>query len=471
MRKANLTLSYYGNSCRRWLRISILCVLLFPVSALAEDLVKGQGGQETSLDEVAGTVSSLPSPSQAPLEISADNVEQFCTVLPDAACQLVRSNRFALLAKSRLSFFWQMSEAWRDNSNRNLGLFKLDSEGQAVYRGVEDKPQLMGAPFGTASALERESSSLRKFRKIFLNSSFVAFAASDAMLVADWYFFSSNQVLRQASGHYFVLRNRSFGASDAEAETDVAIDLSGKRSWEFVQLFDFSFPEVLKTYSLYRLSTADKSRRTFKIHSPVAGDTRAVSEAGEWEPLLGGDIGVRDFIIDNYEPGVAGRVVEEKEMLVPFMQSDLQKIRTVEGGDKVFSEADSTSFWNFEMRGYSSTLPYLPNSVVYVPRNVWVIEYPVNNIFSSVGRVRIVIDKGTLLPVYKTEFMQNGAMKRFLIAGWRLTKDDKSEERYPLPGFVLSFAMAGDSATAVRFPYAELSRDLRFPQEMKEVFK
>ncbi|MDD2943789.1 MAG: hypothetical protein PHC51_12590 [bacterium] len=451
--------------------IYIIGVLLVPVFAFAEDSfqVAEAVDRNNALDEVVAVVSSLPSPSQVPLEISANNVEQFCTLLPDAVCQLVRSNRFAMLAKSRLPFFWQMSEAWRDSSNNNLGLFKLDSEGQAVYRGVEDRAQLVGAPFGTASALERESSSLRKFRKIFLNSSFVAFAASDAMLATDWYFFSSNQVLRQASGHYFVLRNRNFGASASEA--DAATELSGGRAWEFVQLFDFSFPEVLKNYSLYRVSGADKSRRSFKIHSPVAGDTRTVSEASEWEPLLGGDIGVRDFIIDNYEPGVAGRVVEEKELLVPFMQNDLQRIRTVEGGEKVFSESDSSSFWNFEMRGYGSTLPYLPNSVVYVPRNVWVIEYPVNNIFSSVGRVRIVIDKGTLLPVYKTEFMQNGGVKRLLIAGWRLTEDDKNEERYPIPGFVLSFSMSGDSATAVRFPYAELSRDLKFPQEMKEIFK
>lgn len=230
------------------------------------------------------------------------------------------------------------------------------------------------------------------------------------------------------------------------------------------------------------------------IHSPVIGKSRRILQSNRGDPFLGSVLSFDDFWIwGSKNNDVNARVVDEKTMLVPFASLSLYRIEaeaadvgtaldsqekspvlppesvqadgnpaavptpaampdaaqnaapvsTIRGYYKRANAVPATALWNYESRQYPQLAPWLPTTVYFVPRPVWILEITPRDPHYAGGRQVLVVDQGMMLPVYKIVYDRAGDYLKTVIGGWSLAGDKAGKERYPF----LSFLLAVDRTT------------------------
>jgi hypothetical protein len=110
--------------------------------------------------------------------------------------------------------------------------------------------------------------------------------------------------------------------------------------------------------------------------------------------------------------------------------------------------------WNHESRRYESNAAWVPTSVFFVPRKVWIVEVAPKDPYYLTGRQVLVIDQESFLPFYKVIYNRGGEYERMLMAGWALASSNNGTTKLPVPGFVLAVSNGSEPSMALGVKYA-----------------
>ena len=367
---------------------------------------------------------------------------------------------------------------------KNADSYELNEDFQLVAVGGSSVTS--GVPFGTFEEIDRIKDEREKAYKILWNVAFAESVTRDALYGFDLAYVGSQSVLRRARGIFFrtFMAERNSKSEEALAES-VQVVQGAVRG----DMLRFSSPAVLVdlTYLTHRFSGRIPDGNW--IYSPVSRATRPVSDANRSDPILGSLLSADDlFIWSARVEGVHAKLAGEKAVLVPilspeaivakrsregsvfgapptpddsFVDEDLPldgdtrnaEIITVSGSHRRAGRGRAMLGWNFETGQYPRGAPWVPTTVTFVPRMVWILELHSRDPFYAVGREVLVVDKESMLPVYKVVYDRFGSYSKTLVAGWHFatlsSPKGKDPLRFPFLGFLLAVDRQGARATAL----------------------
>ena len=281
--------------------------------------------------------------------------------------------------------------------------------------------------------------------------------------------------------------------------------------WSEKEALQLHTPSVVLGFAEIMWRTTGLGEDRFWIHSPVIGKTRELHPANRDDPFLDGILSVEDlFVFSGKLQVVDPKVVAEREMLVGF--ASLEPILVEENSgpvksaaavernllanglppavqaapgspgvssaglrpDAVSSQAPeflsaatakglatargtfrrndgSTSSvqWNHETQTFTNFPLWNSTSSVLVPRKVWILELWPLSPFAVWGKILLVVDQETFLPVYKLVYDQTGKLQRVVIGGWSLARSKDSAVVFPFCAYVTAIKADGTEAVTV----------------------
>lgn len=224
------------------------------------------------------------------------------------------------------------------------------------------------------------------------------------------------------------------------------------------------------------------------IYSPVIGQSRKVFESNRSDPLLGGVLTADDFFVWSTKvQAVNAKVVGEKVLLLPFTSLNLyqaqfeeaahqnvvatdlmpdpkaadtgeresagkeiarehsqpqsperEDVLSVRGSYQRSDASSATIQWNYETKEFPDAAPWVPTTLSFVPRKVWILEVTPRDPFYLAGRQIIVVDQDSMLPFYKLVYSRRGDYKKTVIGSWALGSSADAKFRFPFCTFLLA---------------------------------
>ena len=412
--------------------------------------------------ELIEALAAIPEPGKEPLWLNEANVNTFHDLLPPTLMQWVHQGKAVLPVVGDLNYQWKLGKSWTLESEKNGEENGLSPS----YDLHSEKRSLLGYPFGLAEQINEETNKELLAYKVLWNSSHAEAVVAtlknseedlgQSMYSLRFTWLNDRKPIRDMRGDYF----RQFTAGDVFRKDLLRISSPPVA---------FGFRQVSWRY-LSALSDE------LWINSPVIGKPRKVFGANRGDPLFGSSLSFDDlFVSASKIQELNAKVVEEKIILVPFPKLNISDALPVEvygesGLKPQFEQSHKTSefkkerkltlkvlashrvrptgelssgnspamtLWNFQTRDYPDAASWLPTSVYFVPRKVWVIETSPKDPFYPNGRELIVIDQESMLPIYKTVFSRSGAIQKTVVAGWGLAQYKKDRLRFPYLSFIL----------------------------------
>jgi hypothetical protein len=209
-------------------------------------------------------------------------------------------------------------------------------------------------------------------------------------------------------------------------------------------------------------------------YSPVIAATRELLAANRSDAILEGSLSLDDiFVFSAKIESVKAKVVGSKIMLVPASSLDAEKIiespllfadlsgrgvepafdfgaassktadlvqryATVIGGQSLKDGTNTFTIWNFDISAFNAHAPWMPLTVYFIPRRVWILELFPRDPYYSSGKSILVIDSESMLPIYKVVHDRKGEVEKTVLAAWSFAKSADGSKSFPFPGFILS---------------------------------
>ncbi len=388
------------------------------------------------------------------LLLNSKNAALFHELLLAPIAAWLKDGKFASRVVRDLNFPWSYAPAHVLSSRSNASILDLGADGTIVQRGSgEIRP---GLPFGTQTEIDRESDPRRKALKILWNSALASLPNADTLYAFDLNWFGTEGVKRRASASYFATQRALpglFSSGLASAGTPPQTIRQ--------ELIQFSAPPAVfgaATLSWRYFGTTPDS---VWVYSPVLEKSRAVFPANRGDPLLGSSLNPEDLLVLSLKnESIIARVVDDRTMLVSFPQLGMGDLLP-DGVESAASKGALTARgafhgregqsaflqFNGETRQFGDIPAWVPATAVMVPRRVWIIELSSNDPFSLSGRSVVVIDKESMLPVYKIVYDRGGSYLRTVIGGWSLVTSD--QERIPVLAYLLSIDRKASAVSAL----------------------
>ncbi|MCB0323138.1 MAG: DUF1329 domain-containing protein [Bdellovibrionales bacterium] len=465
--------------------------------------------EEGEAAELPPGIPALPGPRERDRQqfINKDNLDAFRPLLLSPIAAWIESGLVAVRAVRKLDFPWRMSEQWRDESLENVGHFRLDERGTlSAVNQSEDDLSDGGYPFGFARHIQEEGDPKRRAQMVLWNVSYALAAARDVLYEGELAWVGAQTLLRRSDGIFY---SRSYlrpfrapapvplvsqaeagqekksdsSSKPAEAETEVPppLTFSGPGDLFGQQLLQLVSPPVVYGYSQVGWRFRGPEEDLLWLYSPVIAKARQVLSSNRSDPLLGGIMTLDDLLVWGQKvQAVDATVLDEKTLLVPFPALTYylmeQAERSAAPGAKLFGEVSAAevqaahagsggtplpsvrgyyqrldgshtmTLWNHENRGVAKFAPWVPTSVTFVPREVWILELLPRDPYYLTGREILVVDKKAMLPVYKLVYDQQGVFQRLVMGGWGLARNKDGSARFPFAGFVLAVQAGAEEA-------------------------
>ncbi len=427
----------------------------------------------------------LPGPRDrgARIVLGQRNLNEYRDLLLEPIAEWVGSGRLIVRLVSDLDFSWEYSSEWNEASKNNRGRYSIDEKG-SLQRSEDGLPP-RGFPFPDVTArmdtTTEHDPSLPY--KILWNATYAESSARQILYDLDIAWVGSQSAVRRARGVLYrqwnpVAQSVS-GDTDEKEQADQDSSSSSSTSlapvasevpavqplfsgvgdlWQ-QEVLQLRSPAVVLGYSqlLWRQRGIAPDRSW--LYSPVIEKSREVPSGHRGDALLDGVITLDDFFLLGAKiQGMRAQFIGKKRILVPFPALTPFLLETAEGeastqlakGYHQLLDGSVTSVrWNFETRQFPTHASWLPTSMYFVPREVWLLEVWPRNAFYQTGREVIAIDTETRLPVYKLVYTHRGLLERVVLAGWALAQGKDGTTSVPFAGFVLAVDAKGRTATAV----------------------
>ena len=256
----------------------------------------------------------------------------------------------------------------------------------------------------------------------------------------------------------------------------------------FRDVFKLLAPPVVGGFSVTTWRYLGEDDDQMWIHSPVLGRTRRVLGSNRSDPILGSALIPDDLFVFSGKPQqFAAKVLEEKVLLLPFAALKIAEMKPraltksaqlVDGaassGDsasssglpaaatasssipavnlataktdsadsaeqiltisELFSRRDNSAafiMWNYETGRFPQAAAWLPTTMTFVPRRVWLVELEPKDPFYLTGKEILVVDQESMLPFYKLVYERNGGYKKTVFGAWALASDSSGAARLP----------------------------------------
>lgn len=383
----------------------------------------------------------LPLADEDEFFVHSSNAALFHDVLLAPIATWLKEGKFIVRVVRRLNFVWELSRDWERDSRNAVGDFSLDEAGT-----LRPGPVLDRLPFGRAGELVTEEDEQLATR-ILWNVAVSEAALGDIYYGVELAWIGPKSLLRKANGSYY---RQYFPVEPYQKK-------------EFLQLFS---PSVVFGFAFVAHRFWGVEEDNVWIHSPVIGQNRSVLGANRTDGLLGSSLSFDDiFVWSDKVQNLNARVVDQKVLLVPFPSVDLYQLveKRVYASSEVSEKAESVLSvqpliaraeneeaavrWNYEVGRFPRAVPWLPVSVFFVPRRVWIIEATTRDPYSNCGRQVLVVDQEMMLPVYKIVYDQRGDYLKTVVGGWGLAA--YQDRRVPFSAFVLSVEQGDKPVTAL----------------------
>ena len=493
-----------------------LCSLLTgpfcPISR-AQDGLELDGPAAASLPQ---DIPPLPGPgdAEAKLYVSRTNVAVFHDLLIAPLATWLKDGKFVLRVVREPEFDWTLSEDWEGNSRAAGSHYSLDRDWNLI--GAEGPEAAAGLPFGRADLVNSESDSQRKAYKILWNIAAMEGVVGDLLYGGELCWFSSQSLQRKSAAMFyrrtffretaeqrsallpktedelsFTRQSSSSAGKAASALSQGQASSAALPLWTLLRqdVLQLLSPPVVFGYSVITWRHPRAVEDEVWIHSPVIDRNRHVLSANRGDRLLDGVLSYDDLFVSGAKvQSVFARVVEEKVLLVPFPSltpyqleqervlrtenpatsggtaprpemsgrespDRFEDIWTVRGRHTRPTEGPVMTLWNFEAQRGSPLAAWVPVTVYFIPRRVWIIEFSAKDPFYPAGRQVLVVDQDSMLPVYKIIYNQKGDYDRTIIGGWILARDKSGHLRFPAAAFVLGVDREARNATAFTADY------------------
>lgn len=414
----------------------------------------------------ADSIPSLPSVKESANELylTARNFAPYQDYLLAPMATWLKDGKFVMRAAKDTGFGWRYSTRWQAESAGNPALVRVTSTGGLSCTTAAHPT--FGFPFGEAESIDKEAEPSKRAAKILWNLEYLTGVNADLLSSLELGWFGEKKLARKAEGIFY----RQF-FFDPAPRTEGAAEYLGNDDVTMKEYLSFYAPPVVFGFAAVSWRYRGSREDDVWIYSPVLGRSRKVYEANRADALLDGLLTLEDFFVWSARPeSVSAEVVDEKTLFVPFLASDPVPLQTERSSTDPSSEVlegvltglgpykrmdgKSTSVvWNYESSKFLQLPPWLPSSAVFVPRKTWILELSPRDPFSLLGRQVLVVDKETMLPVYKVVYDRKGLYTRFVIGGWLLAVSEKDQIRLPFCGMTLAVDRNGSAATAATILY------------------
>ncbi len=418
--------------------------------------------------------------------LSKGNVESFKDVLVAPIAEWITDGRMVASVRRDLNFEWVLSPEWEAASNRAAEVYGLDAAGNLTLK--TGPSAVSGFPFGRGSMVNKETDLERRGAMILWNASHAVRTTRDSLYGVELSWLSSQGLMRKASGFHFYVTDGEAAVSSA-ASSDLAPVSPAASPVFFRDVFKLLAPPVVGGFSIATWRYLDSQDDSVWVHSPVLGRTRRVLGPNRSDPILGSALMADDLFVFSGKPQqFSAKVLEEKVLLLPFASlrvgelklraltkaapivettdasssisssglppaagasSSIKQSATPGAADvgeqilsasELFSRRDGSMafiMWNHETGRFPQAAAWLPTTVTFVPRRVWLVELEPKDPFYLSGKQILVVDQESMLPFYKLVYERNGSYKKTVFGAWALASDSTGAAKLPyLAGLV-----------------------------------
>ncbi len=441
----------------------------------------------------AASLLTLPDPQDRAqkLILNKHNIAGYRELLLAPIASWIEEGVFAARLFRSEDFSWDEAFSGVEEKGKNRVGFSFD-QNFSLVSGAEWTNAGGGAlPFGRAEEVDLEEDLEHKAYQILWNAQAMESGARSLFYEIKLSWIGVQSILRQSEGifyrkHFAVQAPELAAVTPAPSPSPVPEQPLAPVSpgelfrQEVLQLIS---PPVVFSYAhltwRYRGMHDDEGW----VYSPVIGASRRVLSANRSDALLGGVLTMDDlFVWSTKIQRVSARVVGEKELLVPVpglstyaaepepvslegllippeidakksaaeeKNPDNQKAVAVPGFYQESNGSRAAVLFNGESRQYPELAAWVPSTVAFVPHRVWIIELTPKEPLYSAGREILVVDKESLLPVYKLAYDNLGVMQRVVIGSWGLASSKNENTKFPFCAFVLAVQAVGRDAMAL----------------------
>lgn len=464
-------------------------------------------------------VPPLPSPRDRSggLIITSRNESSFEDLLLAPVAVWLKEDRFVMRVVRNIDFSWKFAADWEEGSRKNSLITDLDPSGSVTWK-EEPAP---AAPFGDAERLNTEADPERRAKKILWNIEYRQGASNDTLYDVELVWMGTQNALRRASGlsfkrifHTLAEQQNALpkakpvppatGAeksatpeSTATPEPPSALGQPGDMLRQ--ELFHLYAPPVVFGYSQISWRYRDSEEDRYWMHSPILGATRELLQSNRSDSILGSGLSLDDLNVWSTKPqSVHAKVVAEKVLLLPFsalnyyrmeMQPSAglpsaklgqaaaestakpESVLTARGFHQRGDGAVSMVLWNADTKQFAQFPPWVPTTVFFVPRKVWIIELSPKDPYYSVGREILIVDQESQLPFYKLVYDRFGEYRKTVIGSWGLAQARDGRVRFPISTFVMAVDRDSQSTTVLTTLQARtfLGKESRLANELRSL--
>ena len=485
--------------CLRLLNLSLTALIVLglacaPAEAAPEEEEAVQGAP------LPPGIPPIPGPRDrdSALLITQRNEKNFENIMLAPLAAWLKDGKFAMRAARSLDFNWTDDPAWEEQSKKNVSRYDFNPDFSLAYKSSET--QSRGLPFGEAEDLGQESDPVRKAYKILWNIAYQEGVAGDLLYQTEIAWIGSQSVLRSAGGSYY---RKLFFAPPLEKKPTVEKKEETKKNEVKKEdvappseaKIGFGGPEDLLSQDALRLLTPPSvagftqfgsryrgpQEDVLWLYSPVLKLIRPLLPSNRSDGMLGGSLTYDDiFVWSNKITSVRARVLDQKVLLVPFPALSFYKLDVVTQSQQPGAElsdsglppakpaegkpettllvkgyqhrgdgTDSMVLWNYQSRQLPQLAPWVPTTVTFVPRRVWIIELLPTDPYYGFGKEILIVDQELMLPVYKLVYDRIGEYRKTVIGGWGQAKSKDSKISFPFCAFVLAVDQTSQGVTSM----------------------
>jgi hypothetical protein len=451
--------------------VVLLLALLSSTNVLADDL--------TSV-LLPPKLPKLPSPeSTDQLPIIAENEELFRELLLASTSNWLSTGRFRMQVYSRLNY--EIETSLSEEADDALPAIQSVEQIESALLTNPRQPNTF--PFGSARVINLVPDLKLRARKILWNSLFANQVAAAFAYDMQLFWFSGNQPPREAAGTV----KRVFESTQNLKPEDMPVSAASQWSEAelfFAESFRLTAPPAIFGFQRVSFRSLKRTRDILWSFSPALGKTREMLEANRGDGFLEGILSLDDlFVFSGKAQRYEARVVADKLLFMPFAslqeqtrsgqsvfaepeqpavaevapaattEATLQPaaklepvatptaakevVQTFFGEHQTFDGTRAMVQWNFQGRVASEYPLWLPNSVVFVPRRVWIVELHPSDPFYRFGRVVLAIDQETFLPHFAVSYDRRGNYQKTVMGIWGHGRLE-SGEQVPILGGLLA---------------------------------
>ena len=387
------------------MRYFFIILFLLPLSSLHAEEIQEPALLPFGLPELPSASSDQPL-----FYLSFQNEHAFRELLFAPFSRLITTHKFQAVLQSEIIYPFSIGKSFSANEN-------FSSDNTSTSLGLTK-------PHGDFVTINREIDLGDKAIKILENIEYLLTPVGELQYEQKIRWFDASNLLREASSRLIISGN------------------TNQSQYLKEYLLEFTAPTALYSHTYVLQRFLDSQKDKLCIYSPILQRPRCVPSANKADAIFIEPLTLEDVYIWIENPTlVTARVVADTYKLVPFadkkeysiaeikttsnvgeQEKEISSAYTIEGLlnflERTGEQKQTTTLWNHQSAAFGMVPQWNPTSWVFVPRRVWIIEIYPKDIYASYGKIILVVDQESNLPIYKMVFDQKNIFQKMIIASW-----------------------------------------------------